>query len=315
MISIRFYHDQESNIRKENPDDYYSIVAACLFEFTNEGAFIHYICTSKMKKSEVVERLEKNKKEKWFNGASRDLFENNDKEEEEQTYFRSKGLGRFLLHFVQAMCCCINAQNVKLYLQSSVESLSFYLKCQFVQIKQFPPNVSDADSSISGLPCCLCESVINLNPPRGFNHNFKSYCLAEYRLFAKKTLTQKSNMCYMNAVFQFLSYSYQDIKPPRILNDEILKEENYGKLRYPDLNEKLPTNMIKTVEIENIMKRVPHFQKHFNGFFMKTFNNIQSQNKKDRLDGMTNMVLDMKIIPLDPYYHDKKISVWISKRT
>ena len=57
-------------------------------------------------------------------------------------------------------------------------------------------------------------------------------------------------MCYMNAVFQFLSYSYQDIKPPRILNDEILKEENYGKLRYPDLNEKLPTNMIKTVEIE-----------------------------------------------------------------
>jgi hypothetical protein len=62
--------------------------------------------------------------------------------------------------------------------------------------------------------------------------------------------------------------------------------------------------MIKTVEIENIMKRVPHFQKHFNGFFMKTFNNIQSQKKKDRLDSMTNMVLDMKIIPLDPYYHD-----------
>ncbi len=122
-------------------------------------------------------------------------------------------------------------------------------------------------------------------------------------------------MCYMNAVFQFLSYSYQDRKPPRILNDEIIKAENYGKLRYPDSNEKLPTNMIKTVEIENIMKRVPHFQKPFNGFFMKTFNNIQSQKKKDRLDGMTNMVLDMKIIPLDPYYHDKKISVWISKRT
>ena len=66
-------------------------------------------------------------------------------------------------------------------------------------------------------------------------------------------------MCYMNAVFQFLSYSYQDIKPPRILNDEILKEENYGKLRYPDLNEGLPTNRIKTVEIEKIMKRVTHF--------------------------------------------------------
>ena len=62
------------------------------------------------------------------------------------------------------MCCCINAQNVKLYLQSSVESLSFYLKCQFVQIKKFPPNVSDADNVINGLPCCRCESVINLNP-------------------------------------------------------------------------------------------------------------------------------------------------------
>ena len=49
LISIRFYHDQESNIRQKNPDDYYSIVAACLFEFTNEGAFIHYISTTKMK--------------------------------------------------------------------------------------------------------------------------------------------------------------------------------------------------------------------------------------------------------------------------
>ena len=53
------------------------------------------------------------------------------------------------------------------------------------------------------------------------------------------------------------------------------------------------------------MKRVTHFQERFNGFFMKTFNNIRSQKKKDRLDAMTNIVLDMKYIPLDPYYHDK----------
>ncbi len=87
-------------------------------------------------------------------------------------------------------------------------------------------------------------------------------------------------MCYMNAVFQFLSYSYQDIKPPRILNDEIIKEENYGKLRYPDLNKRLPTNRIQIEELGKIMKGVIHFQERFSGFFMKTFNNIQSQKKK-----------------------------------
>ena len=315
LISIRFYHDQESSIRQINPDDHYSIVAACLFEFTNEGAFVHYIATTKMKTSEVAERLLKNKREKWFKGASRDCLENNDKKEEERKYFRSKGLGRFLLHFVQAMCCCINAKNVKLYLQSSDESLPFYLKCKFVNITKFPRNVSDVNSSIPGLPYCLCESVISLNSLKGFNHNFKSYSLAEYRLFAKKTLAQKHNLCYMNAMFQFLSYSYQDIKPPRELNDEILKEENYGNLKYPDLEERIPSNRIKQKEIGNIMKRVPHFQEHFNGFFMKTFNDIKSLKKSERQLAMTNMVLDMKIIPLFPYSHNNFFSLWISKRT
>ena len=92
-------------------------------------------------------------------------------------------------------------------------------------------------------------------------------------------------MCYMNAMFQFLSYSYQDIKPPRELNDEILKEENYGKLKYPDLEERIPSNRIQQKEIGNIMKRVPHFQERFNGFFMKTFNNIKSQ-KKSVIDNL-----------------------------
>ena len=49
----------------------------------------------------------------------------------------------------------------------------------------------------------------------------------------------------MNAVFQFSSYSYQDIKPSRGLNDKILKKENYGKLKYPDLEERLPTKKIQ----------------------------------------------------------------------
>ena len=69
----------------------------------------------------------------------------------------------------------------------------------------------------------------------------------------------------MNAVLQFLSYSYQDIKPPRELNDDIINTENYGKLKYPDLQERILTKK-NDKEIEAIMKRVPKFQNRFAEF-------------------------------------------------
>ena len=74
-------------------------------------------------------------------------------------------------------------------------------------------------------------------------------------------------MCYMNAAFHFLSYSYQDIKPPRKLNEDIIKAENYEKLKYPALKERKLTKRIKLEKINKIMKPIPYFQNYFHVFF------------------------------------------------
>ena len=40
----------------------------------------------------------------------------------------------------------------------------FYLKYSIVHTNKFPPNIYDVNSSIQGLSCCLCESVISMTP-------------------------------------------------------------------------------------------------------------------------------------------------------
>ena len=45
-----------------------------------------------------------------------------------------RGIGRFILYFVQILCFCRN-EKYELYLKISAESIPFYRKCNFVKTK------------------------------------------------------------------------------------------------------------------------------------------------------------------------------------
>ena len=53
------------------------------------------------------------------------------------------------------------------------------------------------------------------------------------------------------------------------------------------------------------MKRVPRFQDRFNGVFEKTLEKLNSIKKKDMQSIIDYMIIDMQIIPFDPYTHFK----------
>ena len=68
-----------------------------------------------------------------------------------------RGIGRFILYFVQILCFCRN-EKYEFALKSSEESIEFYKKCNFVQAKA-RNNHCNLYNNLKGL---RCESVISL---------------------------------------------------------------------------------------------------------------------------------------------------------
>ena len=81
---------------------------------------------------------------------------------------RGKGLGRFMLHFLQILSFCRN-DTFELHLKSSKESVQFYKECNF-----FKGNVKR--STYKELESMRCESVITLKQ----DDNMRRYYLKNW---------------------------------------------------------------------------------------------------------------------------------------
>ena len=113
-------------------------------------------------------------------------------------------------------------------MKSSEESLEFYKYCKF-----FKGTVQG--SNYPKLQSMRCECVISLKD----DDNMSKYYLKtrhemELKKLNKRTLTSSGNVCYMNACFQLLSYSFQNLTSPRILTKAMIKKHNYGVFNYPN---------------------------------------------------------------------------------
>ena len=139
--------------------------------------------------------------------------------------FWCKGFLRFLLHFIQAMCCSKNPRHVKLYFQSSEESHDFYLKSSFVDRGKILPKIYHDESITIVFQCCFCEILVRTKLRRYFNHNFQTDCSIYHRFLGKKILKRQNNRCHINSVFKLLSFSYKGVISQRKLDAGMIEKE------------------------------------------------------------------------------------------
>ena len=221
-----------------------AIISSVLFEYTSHGALIHYFATTSMKKSSftkqfVIAELKDNNIKNYIGSKCQEWNVNMkkvkdgvllliDEGEDDSSVMRGRGTGRFMLHLVQVLCFCRN-NSFELSLKSSEESLKFYKQCNF--FKGYVQGAHYAE-----LQSMRCECVISLKE----DDNMSKYYLTnrhemEFKKLNNRTLTTSGNICYMNACFQLLSYSFQNLTPPRILTKAMIKKYKYGLFNYPDV--------------------------------------------------------------------------------
>ena len=125
-----------------------TIISSVLFEYDQNGALIHYLATTSMKKASFTQQfilmeLKDNNFETYINTKCQGWNVNMkklkygvlillDEGKDDSSVMRGKGTGRFMLHFVYVLCVCRN-NSFELRLKSSEESLEFYKQCNFLK--------------------------------------------------------------------------------------------------------------------------------------------------------------------------------------
>ena len=206
----------------------YHIISSVLFEYTHNGAYIHYLATSRMNRTAftlkfIMTRAKPNnfqeymsrKFHSWKTVSTKKLNDgvllNLDQHEGRQDKFLyGKGIGRFMLYFVQIISFCRN-EKYELDLKSSAESIPFYEKCNFVKA-----TVKSSQSTMySNLKGMRCESVISMKTDDDMSMFYlENRHEALLTVLNKRTLKNQSNCCYMISCFQLLSYSFKGITSP-----------------------------------------------------------------------------------------------------
>ena len=186
-----------------------------------------------------------------------------------------RGIGRFMLYFVQILCFCRN-EKYELDLESSDESLQFYMKCNFVKEK-----VRRNCTLYRNLTGMRCESVISLktddNTSMLYLENRHGALLSEFK---KRTLTNQDCRCYMNCCFQLLSYSFEGISAPEEITEQ---RKNIYKLKPEEYS-------------DEIQSHISNFQDQYRDWFHKTFTQ-PTWKRQDRINALSSIVNIIQSIP------------------
>ena len=186
-----------------------------------------------------------------------------------------RGIGRFMLYFVQILCFCRN-EKYELDLESSDESKQFYMKCNFVKEK-----VRSNCTLYKNLTGMRCESVISLktddNTSMLYLENRHGALLSEFK---KRTLTNQDCRCYMNCCFQLLSYSFKGISAPEEITEQ---RKNKYKLKPEEYS-------------DEIQSHISNFQDQYRDWFHKTFTQ-PTWKRQDRINALSSIVNIIQSIP------------------